>query len=130
MLQVPQERLKCKHTARSVGELRKVVPLVCDVLLIGGRGWDCGHGAQYKSWYKWGRKTILWFGGDCRKLTPDHMDGGFGSNIGFIRLKTVWIEEKSVVDTTNIKAGWSIVYLPLIFFTPAFGLRTYFWNLS
>lgn len=54
-------------------------------------------------------KTHLWFGGDYKKLKPDHMDDEFGSNIGFTKWKTVWVKDQSVVDTTNIKAGCSTV---------------------
>lgn len=71
------------------------------------RLWAWGH--DIKSDINEEGKTLLWFGGDYKKLKSDHMDDEFGSNIGFIKWKTVWVRDQSVVDTVNIKAGYSTV---------------------
>lgn len=104
-----QERFKCRHTARSVGELRKVIPLVWCATdrWEGVRLWVWGY--DIKSDINGEEKTHLWFGDDYKKLKPDHMDDEFGSNIGFTKWKTVWVKDQSVVDTTNTKAGCSTV---------------------
>lgn len=47
------------------------------------RLWAWGH--DIKSDINEEGKTLLWFGGDYKKLKSDHMDDEFGSNIGFIK---------------------------------------------
>lgn len=54
-------------------------------------------------------RTRLWFGGDYKKLKPDHVDDEFDSNIVFMKWRIEQVKDQGVADPTNIKAGCTAV---------------------